>query len=188
MRMTTRSVWVLAVVLGLALAEARRQTHPLLDLSSSREELVDLLAGYGEEKLSTVLITESVLCLDQAASTQPQPISGARVGLACSSGGDKTRKSTWEETETDEYGDFQLIFLPTSTGLRISTESVNQTHCKASYARIQHKGIKLSSARNGVRTYTAGKIKLQHVRPGSRQPTGCAKTWFANLPLYKWQG
>uniref|UniRef100_A0A7N0UQ92 Uncharacterized protein n=1 Tax=Kalanchoe fedtschenkoi TaxID=63787 RepID=A0A7N0UQ92_KALFE len=198
MRMTTRyvSMWVLAVVLGLASAEARRETHPLFDLSSSREELVDL-AGYGEEKLSTVLITGSVLCLDQAASIQPQPISGARVGLTCSSGGDKTRKSVWEETETDDYGDF-TIDLPSHLHGTQNLHKVcqvkvvrvpSQTHCKASSARMQHKGIKLSSARNGVRTYTAGKIKLQqHMKPGSRQPTGSAKTWFANLPIYKWRG
>ncbi|KAJ6332413.1 hypothetical protein OIU76_010745 [Salix suchowensis] len=41
-------------------ASAAKAENPLMEFSS-REELVQL-AGYGEEKLSTVLVTGTVLC------------------------------------------------------------------------------------------------------------------------------
>lgn len=70
-------IFLMIVVLGLGLAVAGRglHPHPIFD-SSSREELVDL-AGYGEEKLSTVLITGSVFCPEHNdGPAPPRPVSG----------------------------------------------------------------------------------------------------------------
>uniref|UniRef100_A0A7N0UI67 Uncharacterized protein n=1 Tax=Kalanchoe fedtschenkoi TaxID=63787 RepID=A0A7N0UI67_KALFE len=168
-------ICVMVVVLGMVSGEARRELHPLFGLSS-REELVDL-AGYGEEKLSTVLITGSVLCLDHAASNHPQPVSGARVGVRCGSGGEKARKSSWEETVTDEYGDF-TVDLPShlhgiqnlDKACRVEVVHVpSQSHCKASFARMKRRGVELSSARNGVRRYSTGKIILHQSEDLVRQ-------------------
>lgn len=45
------------------------------DSSNNREALVDW-AGYGEDKLSTVVITGKLFCHDHKTSTPPHPISG----------------------------------------------------------------------------------------------------------------
>ena len=53
--------------------------NPLVEFSS-REELAEM-AGYGEEKLSTVLVSGTVLCEacsdDQNGLTNPQTVSGS---------------------------------------------------------------------------------------------------------------
>ena len=59
----------LAILVLIASPAAGENNHPLLELLSSRDEVVQI-AGYGEEKLSTVLITGSVNC---EAPHQPQP-------------------------------------------------------------------------------------------------------------------
>ncbi|KAE8709122.1 hypothetical protein F3Y22_tig00110332pilonHSYRG00942 [Hibiscus syriacus] len=83
---------------------------------SSRDEMVHL-AGYGEEKLSSVLVTGSVLC--QACHHHHQlrswPISGAMVIVKCETPC-KTISYTTQAT-TDEYGDYIFeVDVPTGIG------------------------------------------------------------------------
>ena len=60
-------------------AMARRQINPLVELPSG-EKLAEM-AGYGEEKLSTVMVSGTVLCEacsnDQNGLTNPQTVSGS---------------------------------------------------------------------------------------------------------------
>ncbi|GAV59843.1 Pollen_Ole_e_I domain-containing protein [Cephalotus follicularis] len=143
--------------------------NPLSFELSSREELVQL-AGYGEEKLSTVLVSGTLLCeacLHGHPHLQAWPISGALVGVHCHARG--RRKSSCLQGVTDEYGDF-LIDLPSHlhaipnldktcsvTVLRLPHNS----QCRSAYVK-KRKGLRLSSFGNGIRTYTAGRLRLHH--------------------------
>nr|GMD47470.1 Non-classical arabinogalactan protein [Ipomoea batatas] len=153
--------------------------NPVVDLSSI-EEVVNM-AGYGEEKLSTVLIDGTVLChpclyAEKVAARDdglrqpppPQPISGASVGVFC---GGRWRR-LWARNTTDEYGEF-LIDLPSHLHalpnlhnicrvkiLHLPRGSTCSTHPSF---KGKGKGIKLTAIRDvGVRTYTAHNI---HITP-----------------------
>lgn len=67
---------ILLLVLGIigSSHQASGHDHPLLDLSS-RDEVVQM-AGYGEEKLSTVLITGSLHCESPFHNADAWPIPG----------------------------------------------------------------------------------------------------------------
>ncbi|XP_020230755.1 uncharacterized protein LOC109811411 [Cajanus cajan] len=143
------------------------EDNPLLELAS-REEVVQM-AGYGEEKLSTVLITGSVHC---EASHQPHawPIQGASVGVNCQSHGSKWRgKSAVAGGVTDEFGEF-MIDLPSHLHAIPNLEKVCTVKIhripKASLCRPAHvkkqKGLRLSSFGNGIRTYNAGSIRIKN--------------------------
>ncbi|KAH1088825.1 hypothetical protein GmHk_07G020864 [Glycine max] len=104
----------LAILVLIASPAAGENNHPLLELLSSRDEVVQI-AGYGEEKLSTVLITGSVNC-EAPHQPQPQPhawpVQGASVAVNCQSHGRKWKgKSMVARGVTDEFGDF-MIDLP----------------------------------------------------------------------------
>ncbi|KAF2306063.1 hypothetical protein GH714_010825 [Hevea brasiliensis] len=138
------------------------------------------LAGYGEEKLSTVLITGTVLCA-ACLHGEPQllawPVSGALVTINCDTE-EKWSKTTSAQVVTDEYGDFQ-IDLPSHLHAIPNLERI----CSVKVMRIpknsaclpaiatKHMALKLSSARNGIRNYTAGKITFLHLR--SRPLSAC---------------
>ncbi|XP_052180914.1 uncharacterized protein LOC127794068 [Diospyros lotus] len=145
--------------------------NPSVELFT-RDELVKM-AGYGEEKLSTVLISGSVLCRPTSCSddrppTNPQAVSGALVAISCHTSG-KTSKSNWVESTTDEFGDF-LIDLPSHLHAIPSLDK----RCLVKLLRLPknsscsppaaftgtHAGLKLSSVGNGVRTYTAESLYL----------------------------
>ncbi|KAL6990620.1 hypothetical protein U1Q18_008736 [Sarracenia purpurea var. burkii] len=129
----------------------------------SREELVQI-AGYGEEKLSTVLISGTLLCqscYDEEAQTHSHPVSGALVSVSCNTRR-KSSKSNWVEGTTDDFGDF-IVDLPSHLHgitnldrrclvkvLRLPKNSL----CHPTFTGKQ-KGLKLSSVGNGIRTYTA---------------------------------
>ncbi|KAG5242320.1 hypothetical protein OIU77_029429 [Salix suchowensis] len=148
-------------------ASAAKAENPLMEFSS-REELVQL-AGYGEEKLSTVLVTGTVLCeacLHGENQLHAWPISGALVSVQCHSSAKRNKKSS-AQAITDEYGDF-LIDLPSHLHgiphlertcsvkvLRLPRNSV----CRPAHARKQ-KALKLSSVGNGIRNYSAGEMKF----------------------------
>ncbi|XP_057470620.1 uncharacterized protein LOC130759507 [Actinidia eriantha] len=148
-------------------AMAGRQINPLVEFSS-REELAEM-AGYGEEKLSTVLVSGTVLCeacSDENGQTNPQTMSGALVAVSCHTN-QKTSKSNWVESTTDEFGDF-LIDLPSHLHaipnldkrclvkiLRLPKNSP----CHPAFTGKQT-GLKLSSTANGIRTYTAENLYL----------------------------
>ncbi|KAF8414261.1 hypothetical protein HHK36_002261 [Tetracentron sinense] len=143
--------------------------NPLFELST-REDLMQM-AGYGEEKLSSVLVTATVLCeacLDGESELRARPISGALVAVTCKTGG-KCKRSNWVEGTTDEYGDL-IIDLPSHIH---ATPNLDKA-CVVKVLRLpkntlcgrvfggKPKGIKLSSFGNGIRTYTAGRIAFQH--------------------------
>ncbi|XP_021719839.1 uncharacterized protein LOC110687490 [Chenopodium quinoa] len=146
---------------------------------SSRDEMVQM-AGYGEEKLSTVLITGSVICYEACLAAKhgnhhqlklpPQPISGALVGAECQAN-KKVKSPSWAKTVTDEYGEF-MIELPSNLhgipnldkkcSVKI-LELPKDSPCHLS--TVKNKEIKLSSVGNGIRTYTTGKIELLNIMP-----------------------
>uniref|UniRef100_A0A6N2KA45 Pollen Ole e 1 allergen and extensin family protein n=1 Tax=Salix viminalis TaxID=40686 RepID=A0A6N2KA45_SALVM len=153
-----------AVTLQASMAKAENPWHEF----SNREELVQL-AGYGEERLSTVLVTGTVLCeacLHGGTQLHARPVSGALVNVECHTGG-KWSKTSSSQAVTDEYGDF-LIDLPSQVHgipnlertcsvrvLRFPQNSV----CRPAHARKQ-KALELSSVGNGIRNYSAGEIKF----------------------------
>ncbi|GMI72253.1 hypothetical protein HRI_000894600 [Hibiscus trionum] len=132
----------------------------------SREEMVQL-GGYGEDKLSTVLITGSVVC-QACHHHRSWPIPGAMVAFKCETL--SKIKSSTIQTTTDEYGDF-TIDLPShlhgTTNLEkmCSVEIIRipkKSMCQPTLVK-KHKRLTLSSIRNEIRTYTVGKIRLQHI-------------------------
>uniref|UniRef100_A0A803NYL7 Pollen Ole e 1 allergen and extensin family protein n=1 Tax=Cannabis sativa TaxID=3483 RepID=A0A803NYL7_CANSA len=146
----------------MAAAEYHHDQENQLFGAYNGEELSSI-AGYGEEKLSTVLVTGSVLC--------------ALVGVTCHINGQKG-KSSWIKGVTDEYGDF-TIDLPSHLHaiphldrkcsvkiLRIPKNSL----CKPAYVK-RHKSLSLSSVGNGIRTYDAGTVRFQHLTSTTKQ--GC---------------
>ncbi|KAI4296049.1 hypothetical protein L6164_036039 [Bauhinia variegata] len=139
-----------------------------LFMLTSREEMVQM-AGYGEERLSTVLVTGSVQC-DAALHAHSWPISGALVAVNCHSHASKRKdKSVVARGVTDEFGDF-IIDLPSHLHAIPDLEKI----CSVKVRRIpkgsmcrptsvkRHKGLILSSFGNGIRTYSAGEIRFQH--------------------------
>ncbi|KAM4101609.1 hypothetical protein ACB094_05G156500 [Castanea mollissima] len=157
------------------------EEDPLYELNS-QEEMVHL-AGYGEEKLSTVLVTGSVHCQaclhGHEAQLTEWPISGALVVVNCHKSGKRSR-SRWEQVRTDEFGDFtvdlpsQLHSIPNLEQkcsvkvLRIPKNSP----CQPAYVKKQ-KGLKLLSLGNGIRTYSAGTIRFMDLT--SRPLQACMK-------------
>ncbi|KAK0596093.1 hypothetical protein LWI29_012757 [Acer saccharum] len=143
--------------------------NPLYE-SSTREEMVQV-AGYGEEKLSTVLVTGTVFCeacLHGQTHLRAWPISGALVTVYCHSSHRKTITRT--QAFTDEYGDF-IIDLPSdlhavpnldkSCSVKVHRVPKN-TLCRPAHVK-KHIGLTLSSVGNGIRTYEAEEIRLLHL-------------------------
>ncbi|CAI9756683.1 unnamed protein product [Fraxinus pennsylvanica] len=145
--------------LGMAMAG---QENSIIE-PSSREDSVNW-AGYGEEKLSTVVINGKVICHSKA-SMRMNPISGASVAVLCGTNG-ATSKS-WAEGTTDDHGEF-FIDLPSHLHAIPNLESIccvkvhhlpESSPCRQSFTE-KHKGIKLTSIGEGIRTYTTHNIRL----------------------------
>ncbi|XP_071736696.1 uncharacterized protein [Rutidosis leptorrhynchoides] len=135
-------------------------------------ELIRLAAGYGEDKLSTVLVTGTLFC-DMNTPLASHPISGASVGVSCRHTNRKINKSNWVRGKTDAYGDF-VIDLPSHLHaipnmkneclvrvLRVPKKSP----CHRALTSNHHKAstrIKSSSSGNGIRTYSTHRIHLNH--------------------------
>ncbi|XP_043718680.1 uncharacterized protein LOC122666698 [Telopea speciosissima] len=171
---TMNLVVFLIISIAMEPSTAARE-HPLLE-RYTRNSLVDM-AGYGEERLSSVLVAGSLLCdacLDGKTETRSWPISGARVAITCKIGR-KMRKSIWARGKTDEYGDF-IVHLPSHLHAIPRLEKV----CFVKVLGLpkispcghllpgKPKGIKLSSVGNGIRTYTPGKMRFQSLYKASR--------------------
>ncbi|XP_068640806.1 uncharacterized protein [Aristolochia californica] len=150
-----------------------------LSLVFSRKELVQA-AGYGEERLSSVLVTGTVLChacSDGDDELRAWPVQGALVRVRCKNGRgySRTKLMNGAKGTTDEYGDF-IVHLPshlhanpkldqacTATVLRLPGNSP----CRRRFLTRKRRGIRLSSVGNGIRTYTTGTISFwQRSRPG----------------------
>ncbi|KAL7615754.1 uncharacterized protein LOC111905485 [Lactuca sativa] len=149
--------------------------NPLAEVSS--DDFLRSAAGYGEEKLSTVVVGGSLLCdvfLDGISNLQSNPITGASMMVSCNTG-KKTSKSDWTKGRTDEYGDF-LIDLPSHLHAVPNIEKkciVRILHLPKTSPCHQalnghHTRIKLSSVKNGFRTYTTHNIHLRPKKHTSR--------------------
>ncbi|KAK9084614.1 hypothetical protein Sjap_025025 [Stephania japonica] len=148
--------------------------NPLIDLSISRDQLVET-AGYGEERLSSVLVTGSVSC--EACSNGDRdefheiPISGATVAAYCKTENHhrkQTKPRRVAQGKTDKYGDF-IIDLPSHLHAIPNLDRA----CFVIVLELPHRNspckhvligkpneIELSSVGNNIRTYTAGNLKF----------------------------
>ncbi|VVB12767.1 unnamed protein product [Arabis nemorensis] len=141
----------LTLVLMVALGEAVGDR-----MKWSRKEMVEM-AGYGELKLSSVLLTVSLL-------SSSSPIPGATVGMKCHNG--FRRRSKWIKAVTNELGQV-VIDLPShlhaipdlEKACFIKPLSIPEPYQYCSSPNI-HRGIQLVSSSNGSRVYTAGNITL----------------------------
>ncbi|KAL2483830.1 uncharacterized protein Fot_45274 [Forsythia ovata] len=164
-----------------AMASGREKS--IIELPTIDEDLVNW-AGYGEERLSRVVITGELLCHDHRIhkdSVHPSPVSGASVAVVCGTGCRKTRKS-WTMGTTDGYGEFR-IDLPSHLHAIPNLEKiclVKVVHlpqsCSYRHAFTgKHEGMELTSIGEGIRTYTAHKIHLLP-KPAKRHMNRRAKT------------
>ncbi|CAM0957636.1 unnamed protein product [Alopecurus aequalis] len=160
---------LLILLLGTAAAAAARP----MELSFSPAELARI-AGYGEEQVSTVLVSGQVaceLCLRPGSDllTFEQP--GSKVEVTCATEGpNKMDKYSSFAATTDEYGNF-TIELPSRLHATPSLENAcsvkvlelpPDSACGASGSRGFSYSLRLSSSEDGIRTYTTGVIRLQH--------------------------
>ncbi|KAJ4957033.1 hypothetical protein NE237_013816 [Protea cynaroides] len=161
--------------IGMRTSSTAAQEQPLMELSSHKD-LVDM-AGYGEERLSSVIVAGTLLCdacLHGKSESGSFPISGAKVAITCKKGR-KMRKSICAQGRTDEYGDF-IIDLPSNLHAIPRLEKVcfvkvvalpKNSPCRR-VLHVKSKGIRLSSVGNGIRTYTPGKMRFQPLYKASR--------------------
>ncbi|XP_075080724.1 uncharacterized protein LOC142166168 [Nicotiana tabacum] len=149
----------------------------IVESITMREDMIKM-AGYGEEKLSTVFIHGKVVCdndsgcnnnnnniKDEISELGPRAVPGASVAVFCGSSG-KARRS-WARNTTDEDGEF-LIDLPSHLHAIPNLEKTclvkvlhlpRNTICEHSF-RGKHKGLELTSIGDGIRTYTTDTIHL----------------------------
>ncbi|CAN8245677.1 unnamed protein product [Cochlearia groenlandica] len=130
----------------------------------TRTEMVEM-AGYGEQRLSSVFITGSLLCDKSHPQLHTIAIPGATVAIKCNTGIKK--RSKWFKAVTDDSGEFE-IDLPSQLHAISDLENtcfIKPLHvpkpyrCYHSSTNI-HKRIELVSSTNGFRVYTSGKIRL----------------------------
>ncbi|KAF5728526.1 hypothetical protein HS088_TW21G00674 [Tripterygium wilfordii] len=164
----------------------------LLDnqLLYSNREMVQI-AGYGDEKLSTVLVTGSVVCEaclhgDGELHLRQWPIPGARVVVHCHDQA-KSKRSSKTASWTDEYGDF-VVDLPSHLHAIPNLEKAcslkvvrlpNNSKCRPipnHYLKKHNYSLSVENGKgngneneNGIRTYNTGKIKFLH-RTSKRSP------------------
>jgi len=136
----------------------------LIQSTKARAESIEF-AGYGEEKLSNVVVVGNVFCdtclKHQFSRESSHVITGALVALECSI----NRKTTASITrvESDEYGDF-AVDIPSLFHLeeRINRCSVSllsspEDSCNTPSTTAPSKLVLLSNS-NGLRTYSAGSL------------------------------
>ncbi|XP_072973293.1 uncharacterized protein [Typha angustifolia] len=142
----------------------------------SRSELVRV-AGYGEERLSSVLVTGTVVC--HACVIPVSHVSAAKVAVGCKMEG--KRRIDWVQGVTDDYGEF-IVDLPSHLHaiprmdkdcmVRILRLPMNSP-CRLIASRVRPQAIHLSSIGNGIRVYTAGVVSLNH--NSEHHLRGCSK-------------
>lgn len=132
----------------------------------SRTEMVEM-AGYGEQKLSSVIIKGSLLCDTSPPHLHSIAIPGATVAIKCHTG--YKRRSKWIKAITGDLGEFE-IDLPSQFHAVPDLENtcvVKPIHvpelyrCYHNSSNNTHKRIKYFSSTNSIRVYTSGKIRLQ---------------------------
>nr|GEX09294.1 Ty3/gypsy retrotransposon protein [Tanacetum cinerariifolium] len=158
--------------------------NPVMELATTDE--LTRLAGYGEEKLSTVVVVGTLLCdafLRKNSPLESHPIPGALVGVSCrrhtsvNRKTSRTKSSNWVviKGKTDEYGDFH-IDLPSHLHAIPNIEKrcfvrvlgiPKKSPChQSALTNHKHKRIELlSSSGNGIRAYsTRGIHFMTHKR------------------------
>lgn len=173
-----RASILLFILLGLS-ATAAKGEMPMQHLS--REELVRI-AGYGEEKISSVLIMGSVLCQacqQLGSELQVSQVSGAKVAVACRTEGRKRRTSCAYGT-TDELGEFmidlpsKLHWLPVlEEACIVRVLSLPRSSPCRDTVRVRPRPIKLTSVGNSIRVYTAGTVRIGRRSKASEH--GCTR-------------
>ncbi|BAF26227.1 uncharacterized protein [Oryza sativa Japonica Group] len=165
---------LLAAVLVAAEPAAAISTMPM-ELYFSPGELARI-AGYGEEPVSTVVVSGQVaceLCLCPGSDLLTFELPGAKVEVACETEGPNTQANS-VFTATDEFGNF-TFHLPSRLHATPSLENAcvvkvlqlppdsacGLRHRPAASYRIRPSSS-LSSSADGFRAYTAGVIRLQH--------------------------
>ncbi|OMO76962.1 Pollen Ole e 1 allergen/extensin [Corchorus capsularis] len=93
---------------------------------------------------------------------------GALVAVKCQTA--SKSKSGSAQATTDEYGEF-VIDLPShlhgvpdlQKACEVKVLQIpKNSKCRPAFVK-KHKGLKFSSIGNGIRTYTSGKIRFQHI-------------------------
>ncbi|CAN6477811.1 unnamed protein product [Victoria cruziana] len=119
------------------------------------------LAGYGEEKLSSVLIRGSVLC-NPCMGSNAESVSGAMVILRCRRG----RKTVRIEGLADKWGEF-TIELPSElhawpmleTSCKVTVPQMpKNSGCYSGHHMEPRSAMKELSGSNGLRVYDAGTL------------------------------
>ncbi|GAB2210966.1 hypothetical protein Droror1_Dr00016256 [Drosera rotundifolia] len=142
----------------------------------SREEMVEL-AGYGEDKLSTVVITGTIHCHANSSSSlslplhhpSSVPLSGALVATTCKGAGNMKKKRARVLAVTNEYGEFVLELpshihgiLNLEKGCSVTIQWVPENSpCQSANFHRNNIALKISSVGNGIRTYTIGEVTLK---------------------------
>ncbi|CAL9145651.1 uncharacterized protein LOC135628510 [Musa acuminata AAA Group] len=129
------------------------------------------VAGYGDERLSTVLVTGTLLCsarMHRSPGLFTSNVPGAKVAVACKTEG--RRELSWAYGLTDDYGEF-IVDLPSHLHANPKLEEdcivrVLRVPKKGSFcdlvAGVRSKHIMLSSVGESIRVYTAGTLILSH--------------------------
>ncbi|CAL9780160.1 unnamed protein product [Musa acuminata subsp. burmannicoides] len=129
------------------------------------------VAGYGDERLSTVLVTGTLLCsarMHRSPGLFTSNVPGAKVAVACKTEG--RRELSWAYGLTDDYGEF-IVDLPS----HLHANSKLEEDCIVRVLRVPKKGslcdlvagvrskhITLSSVGESIRVYTVGTLILSH--------------------------
>ncbi|RZC65884.1 hypothetical protein C5167_009576 [Papaver somniferum] len=147
------------------------QENPLFE-SSNHLEMVQL-AGYGHDKLSSVLVSGTVLCgaclPGEADEDRSSPIADAAVAVTCKTGG-KRKKHCEAKGVSDEYGEF-IIDLPSELHahpnldkvctVRVTSLPKNSPCSHHHFLLRKPKVIRLASVGNSIRMYTAGTMTFK---------------------------
>uniref|UniRef100_A0A0E0M6F9 Uncharacterized protein n=1 Tax=Oryza punctata TaxID=4537 RepID=A0A0E0M6F9_ORYPU len=172
-RSSSSSSLLLILLLGAVMAAPPEAVAVMpMEAYFSPAELVRI-AGYGEEPVSTVIVSGQVVC---ELSLRPPgsdllsiELPGATVGVACETGGIKTMVNS-VFTITDENGNF-TIELPSRFHATPNLEKACSVKvlqlpldcvCWLRHSPSYYHGIQLSSSEDGIRSYTTGVIRLQH--------------------------
>ncbi|KAM3311055.1 hypothetical protein ACQJBY_031610 [Aegilops geniculata] len=142
-----------------------------MELYFSQAELARI-AGYGEEPVSTVLVSGQVacqLCLRPGSDLLTFDLPGSKVAVTCTTEGPNTMANS-AVAITNEYGNFS-IELPSRLHATPSLENAcsvkvlelpPDSACRVGGGHGSSHGLRLSSSNGSVRTYTTGVIRLQH--------------------------
>ncbi|KAF0929266.1 hypothetical protein E2562_019588 [Oryza meyeriana var. granulata] len=171
-RASSSSLLLLFLLLGAVVTATEAVAVVPMEVYFSPAELVRI-AGYGEEPVSTVVVSGQVVCElslgPPGSDLLTFELPGAAVGVACETEGTKTMAYSVFAI-TDENGNF-TIELPSRLHATPNLEKACsvmvlqlplETVCRLRHGPSSSHGIRLSSSEDGVRTYMTGVIRLQH--------------------------